>query len=102
MMLNLTVCFDLAHLKSLREKKGAKYIKSPTLYGLSTQTLVEQQGIISKRINKKNTVYLQKIALCLQRIVYIWNGTETGWPGGRGHHLALDVVTNQGKVTLHQ
>lgn len=101
MMLNLTVCFDLAHLKGLREKKGAKYIKSPTLYGLSTQTLVEQQGIISKRI-KKNTVYLQKIALCLQRIVYIWKGTETGWPGGRGHHLALDVVTNQGKVTLHQ
>lgn len=56
MLLNLTVYFDLAHLKSLWQKKGAKYIKSPTSYGLSTQTLVEQQRIISKRMKKKHCV----------------------------------------------
>lgn len=65
MLLNLTVCFDLAHLKSLWEKKGAKCIKSPTLYDLSTQTLVEQQGIISKRIKKKLRVSTENSPLFL-------------------------------------
>lgn len=75
-MLNLTVCFDLAHLKSLREKKGAKYIKSPTLCGLSTQTLVEQQGIISKRIKKKHCVSTENSPLFTAHSIHLerdWN-----------------------------